>query len=115
VSPRWWTDALTGKVSLARAFWIWGVGVSVAYSLLGAFIDVEHPLALTVYVVVGLAVGVLQTVTPWRSASNSRSGFLGRLVPIAVIAGLALMVLMLYVLLTNPGVLSSLNARLGEP
>jgi hypothetical protein len=105
VWPRWLTDALTGKLSLARAFWVWGVGVSIGYSLIGAFIDVEHTLALTVYLVLGLALGVVQTVILWRSASNSRSKFLIRLVRAVVIVGLIVTALTLYLLLTNPSVL----------
>jgi hypothetical protein len=102
VWPRWLTDALRGKLSLARAFWIWGVGVSVAYSLVGAFIDVEHTLALTVYLALGLALGLLQTVILWRSASNSRSKFLVRLIRTVVIAGLIVAALALYFVLTGP-------------
>lgn len=100
--PRWLTDALSGRLSLTRAFWIWGVGVSVGYSLIGAFIDVEHTLALTVYLGFGLALGLLQTVILWRCASNSRSKFLGRLVRIVVIVGLILVMLTLFVVLSNP-------------
>ena len=113
--PRWFTDALSGKVSLARAFWIWGVGVSVAYSLIGALIDVEHPLVLTVYLVAGLALGLLQTVILWRSASNSPSRFLGRLVHTAVIVGLIMVALTVYVVLTNPSVLLPPNNRWRGP
>lgn len=103
--PRWLTDALAGRLSLARAFWLWGVGVSVAYSLMGALIDVEHPVALTIYLAVGLALGLLQTVILWRCASNSRSSFLGRLVRTVMIAGLIMVALLLYMVLTNPGLL----------
>lgn len=103
--PRWLTDALSGKLSLARAFWIWGVGVSVAYSLIGVFIDVERTLALTVYLVLGLALGIVQTVILWRSASNSRSKFLIRLIRAVVIVGLIVTALTLYLVLTNPSVL----------
>jgi FtsH-binding integral membrane protein len=111
VWPRWLTDAFRGKDSLARAFWLWGVGVSVAYSLVGALIDVDRPIALTVYLVFGLALGVLQTVILWRCATNSRSSMLRRLVRAAVIGGLVIVVLMLYVVLTNPSLLMSPNLR----
>jgi hypothetical protein len=103
VWPRWLTNALNGKLSLARAFWIWGVGVSVAYSLAGAFIDVERTVALTVYLALGLALGLLQTVILWRSASNSRSKFLVGLIRTLVIAGLIVAALTLYWVLTGPG------------
>ena len=107
--PRWLTDALSGKASLARAFWVYGLGVSVVYSLIGAFIDVESPLALITYLLFGLAVGVLQTVILWRSAHNSPSKFLSRLGRIAVIVGLIMVPLMLYVLFTNSSLLLTPN------
>ncbi len=101
--PRWLTDALAGQLSLARAFWIWGVGVSLAYSLIGGFIDVEHRVALTVYLIVGVLVGLLQTVILWRCARNARSPLWARLVRIIIIVGLVLAALTLYVVLTHPG------------
>lgn len=64
--PRWLSDALSGKVPLSRAFWVYGLGVSVAYSLAGLFIDIENPLGLTVCRVAGAALGVLQTIIRWR-------------------------------------------------
>ena len=107
--PRWLTDALSGKASLAHAVWVWGVGGSVAYSLIGALIDVESRLALGVYLVVGLALGVLQTLILWRCASNSRSKVLGRVVRAVVIFGLILLVLSLYVVLSNPSLFTVLS------
>jgi hypothetical protein len=101
VWPRWLTDALSGKVSLARAFWIYGLGLSVVYSVIGLLIDVQNSLGITVYLVVGAALGVLQTIILWRCADNSRSRFLGRLVRAAVVFGLIAVAVMLYVVLTN--------------
>jgi hypothetical protein len=109
--PRWLTDALSGKASLARAFWLYGFGVSIVYSLLGSLIDVESPAALAIYLFLGLGIGVLQTVILWRSADNSRSRFLGRLVRTAVIVGLIAVPLMIYVLLTNSSLLLPANDR----
>jgi hypothetical protein len=102
VRPQWLADALSGKLSLSRAFWIWGVGVSVAYSIVAAFIDIEDTLAITVYLGFGLMLGILQTLILWRSASNSRSRFLGTLVRTVAIIGLFLAALTLYVVLSNP-------------
>ena len=99
--PRWLTDALSGKVSLARAFWVYGLGVSTACSLAGGFIDVENPLALTIYLLFALGVGLLQSVILWRCAYNSPSKYLGRLVRTAVIVGLIMVPLVLYLLFTN--------------
>jgi hypothetical protein len=79
---------LDGKVSLSRAFWGYGFGVSVAYSLIGLFIDLENPFADTIYLLIGGALGVVQTIILWRCAYNSRSKFLGRLVRTAVVFGL---------------------------
>jgi hypothetical protein len=105
MGPKWLTDALSGKVSLARAFWLYGLGVSVGYSVIGAFIDLSHPVAVSVYLVVGLVVGVVQSVILWRSAKNSPSKFMGRLVRIVVIAGLLLTLVMVYLLYTGSAAL----------
>jgi hypothetical protein len=105
VQPRWLADALSGKVSLSRAFWVYGLGISVAYSVIGLLIDIENPLGDTVYLLAGAALGVLQTIILWRCAYNSRSRFLGRLVRTAVIFGLIMVAVMLYVLFTNSDLL----------
>jgi hypothetical protein len=96
VWPSWLTDALSGKASLARAFWIYGLGVSVGYSLIGAFIDLQSPLALTIYFALGLVLGLVQTVILWRCAYNSPSKFLGRLVRTAIVVSIIMVPLMLY-------------------
>jgi hypothetical protein len=68
------------------------------YSLIGLLIDPENVLRATVYLLVGVALGVLQTIILWRSAYNSRSRFLGRLVRTTVVFGLIVVALMLYLL-----------------
>ena len=113
--PRWLANALSGKVSLSRAFWVYGLGVSVAYSLIGLFIDIENPLRVTVYLVVGAALGVLQTIILWRCAYNSRSRSLGRLVRTAMLFGLIIVAVMLYVLFTNSDLLLPPNNRWRGP
>jgi hypothetical protein len=97
VWPRWLTDALSGKASLARAFWVYGLGISVAYSLIELFIDAENPLVATFYTLVGVLLGVLQTIILWRCAYNSRSRFLGRLVRTGIVFGFIAMAIVLYV------------------
>lgn len=109
--PPWLSDALGGRVSLSRAFWVYGLGVSVAYSAIGLFVDIENSFGLTAYLAVGAALGVLQTIILWRSAPNSRSRFLGRLVRAAVVLGLLMVAVMVYVLFTNRDLLLPLNNR----
>ena len=67
------SDALKGKAPLRRVFWVYGVGVSVAYSALGLFIDPLNVKSIVVYTVIGLAIGVVQCIMLWRCAPNSRS------------------------------------------
>ena len=105
--PRWLADALSGKVSLSRAFWLYGLGISVAYSLIGLPIDIQNRPVITIYLIVGLALGVLQTIILWRCAPNSRSKFLGRLVRTAMVFGIILVAIMLYVLFTNWSLLAA--------
>lgn len=103
--PQWLADAWSGKVSLSRAFWVYGLGVSVIYSLIGLFIDIQNRLGVLLYLLVGAALGVLQTVILWRCAYNSRSRFVGRLVRTAVVFGLLVAVVMLYVSFTHSDLL----------
>jgi hypothetical protein len=105
VWPRWLADALRGKASLGRAFWVYGVGISVVYSLIGLLIDTQHLVLATVYVLFGIALGVLQTVVLWRCAYNSRFRFLGRLVRTAMVSGLILLALVLCVLFVDSDLL----------
>jgi hypothetical protein len=98
VWPRWLTDALSGKASLARAFWVYGLGISVAYSLIELFIDAENPLVATFYMLVGVVLGVLQTIILWRCAYNSRSKFLCGFVRTGIVFGFIAMAIVLYVL-----------------
>ena len=102
--PRWLSDPLTGKSSLGRAFWLYGLGVSLVYSVIGLLFP-ETTAGFTAYVLLGLAIGILQSVILWRCAPNSRSAFVGRLVRAAVIVGLILVPIMLYLLFTNPDML----------
>jgi hypothetical protein len=115
VWPRWLADALSGKVSLARAFWVYGLGISVVYSLIGLLIDIQNRPVVMIYLMVGLALGVLQTIILWRCAYNSRSSFLGRLVRIALVFGLIMVAVMLYVLLTDSDLLLPPNNRWSGP
>ena len=96
--PRWLADGLSGKVSLARAFWVYGLGISVAYSLTGLLIDIHDVPIATIYAVLGLGLGVLQSIILWRCAYNSRSKFLGRLVRTTMVFGLIVIAIMLYAL-----------------
>lgn len=105
--PRWLADALSGKVSLSRAFWLYGLGISVAYSLIGLLIDIQNLPVVAIYLAVGLALGVLQTIILWRSASNSRSKFLSRLVHTVMVLGFIVVAIMLYVLFTNWNLLAA--------
>lgn len=104
--PRWLTDALSGKTSLARAFWVYGVGVSVLYSLLGLLVDEANVAALAAYLAVGLGLGVVQTIILWRCARNSRHRFLGGLIRALTIIGIVLTAIVLYLFLMNPGLIT---------
>jgi hypothetical protein len=112
--PRWLADPLTGKTPLGRAVWLYGFGGSLVYSVIGLLFP-ETTAGLTVYLLLGFALGVLQSVILWRCAPNSRSAFAGRFVRTAVVLGLILMPIMLYLLLTNPDMLLPPNNRWRGP
>jgi len=114
VWPRWLTDPLTGKTSLGRAFWLYGFGGSIVYSVIALLLP-ETPTGFMVYVVLGLALGILQSVILWRCAPNSRSAFLGRFVRITVVVGLIMVPLALYLLFTTADALLPPNNRWRGP
>jgi len=114
VWPRWLTDPLTGKTSVGRAVWLYGLGGSFVYSVIGLLFP-ETTAGFTAYVLLGLAIGILQSVILWRCAPNSRSAFVRRLVRTAVIVGLILMPAMLYLLFTNSDMLLPPNNRWRGP
>jgi uncharacterized membrane protein YuzA (DUF378 family) len=101
VWARWLIDPVTGKSSVGRAFWLYGLGGSVAYSIIGWLLDPRTPAAITAYVLVGLAIGVLQSLILWQCAPNSRSVLLGRFTRAAAILGLITIPIMLYLLFKN--------------
>lgn len=113
--PRWLTDPLTGKTSLSRAFWLYGFGGSTVYSVIALLLP-ETPLGFTVYILLGLALGILQSLILWRCAPNSRSALLGRFVRASVVVGLILVPLALYLLLfTNADALLPPNSHWRGP
>jgi hypothetical protein len=105
VWPRWLADALSGKASLARAFWLYGLGVSSVYSLIGLLVDIQNVRVAACYLLIGVALGVVQTIVLWRCAYNSRSRFLGGLVRTAMVVSLVLVAIMLYLLFAYRGLL----------
>ena len=111
MGPQWLTEALAGKVSLSRAFWLYGFGLSLVYSVVGAFIDLANPVAVTIYLVFGLVVGLVQMLILWRSAKNSPSKFLGRLVRTAVIVGLLMIPVMIYLAYAGSALLLGADIR----
>lgn len=112
--PRWLTDPLAGKTSLGRAIWLYGLGGSLVYSAVGLLFP-ETTAGFTAYVVFGLVIGVLQSVILWRCATNSRSELVRKLVRAAVIVGLVLVPLMLYLMFTNADMLLPPDTRLKGP
>lgn len=112
--PQWLTDALTGRTSLQRAFWLYGLGGTVAYSAAGLLFP-ETPLGIGLYLGIGLVLGVLQSVILWRCAPNSRSSLARRLTRAAIVVGLVVTVVVLYVMFAFPDILATagLNRRGG--
>ena len=103
------TEALRGKAPLWKVIWIYGFGASVVYTVLGGILVPETPIGIAVYVLLGLLLGVVQSVMLWKCAYNSRFPAAGRWLRILIIAGLVALPLMLYVVLKNPEALAPIN------
>jgi hypothetical protein len=100
--PQALTDPLRGKTSLWKVIWIYGFTASVVYTVLGWLFVPETPTGIGVYVLAGLALGIVQSVMLWKCAYNSRYPAAGRLLRLVVLVGLLTIPLMLYVLFTHP-------------
>jgi len=89
------TVALEGDLDI----WLWCLSV---YTLLGWMFVPETPFGITVYFLLALALGILQSVMLWQCAYNSRFPAAGRLLRGVVVVGLLMVPLMLYVLFRHP-------------
>jgi hypothetical protein len=96
------TDPLRGKTSLRRVIWLYGFGASIVYSVMGLIFVPETPLSIGVYVLFGLALGIVQSVMLWKCAYNSRFPATGKLIRVVAVAGLLTVPLVLYVLFNHP-------------
>jgi len=98
-------EPLRGRTSLWKVIWIYGLGASVVYTLLGWVLAPQTPVSVGLYFMVGLALGIVQSVMLWQCAYNSRFPGAGRLLRLIVVIGLLLLPVMLYVLFRHPQVL----------
>jgi len=96
------SDPMRGKTPLWKVIWVYGFGVSVVYTVLGMILVPETPVGIGVYILLGLALGIVQSVMLWKCAYNSRYPSTGKLLRIVAVAGLLAIPLMLYVLIKNP-------------
>jgi hypothetical protein len=96
------TDPLRGKTALRKVIWIYGFGASIVYTVLGWIFVPETPAGISVYFLLGLALGIVQSVMLWKCAYNSRFPTAGRLLRVLVVVGLLTVPLMLYVLINHP-------------
>ncbi len=103
------TDPIRGKTPLWKVIWVYGFGVSVVYTVLGMILVPETPVGIGVYILLGLALGIVQSVMLWKCAYNSRYPSAGKLLRIEAVAGLLVIPLMLYVLFKNPEALMPPN------
>ncbi len=101
------TEPLQGKTPLWKVFWVYGVAVSIAYSLLGLLLDPLNTISMGLYTAFGIALGVVQSIMMWQCAFNGRSRAVGRLVRISVVIGLIAIPLMLYLLFHYANALAS--------
>ena len=105
---RFLTDPLQGRWPLARAIWIYGFGVSIAYLLIEPLFT-GSSLAHGVYYALGLVIAVLQSVIIWRCSYNAKSPTYGRFLRALIVVGAVMTVLVLYMLWRDPELRSLLR------
>jgi len=92
------TDPLQGRTPLRTVFWVYCVLVSVVYSFLGLLVDPLNPRFVRLYTVLGVALGVVQSLMLWKCAYNTRSRAVGHWVRVSVVVGLIAIPFFLYLL-----------------
>jgi hypothetical protein len=100
------TDPFRGRASLAQAFWLYGCGVSVGYVALGWLLEPRTPVAILMFLLVGIAIGLVQSVVFWQCAFNSRFRSLGVLLRAWVILGVLSVPVILYAVFKYPELLT---------
>lgn len=98
---RFLSEPLRGRWPLARAVWIYGFGLSLAYLLIEPLFTAS-PLAHGVYYAVGLGITVLQSVIIWRCSYNAKSAGYGRFLRALIVVGAVMTLLVLYLLWRDP-------------
>jgi predicted neutral ceramidase superfamily lipid hydrolase len=101
-------DPLRGRTRLWRVAFYMFVA-NCCFSAIGAFF-LAAPASTSEYrffLLLGLIVGLYQLIALWQCAHNSPSPFLARLVRTAVAGSFILVPLFIYLLITNPTVLSN--------
>jgi hypothetical protein len=98
---RFVSEPLRGRWPLARAVWVYGLGLSIAYLLIEPLFT-GSPLAHGAYYAFGLGIAVLQSVILWRCSYNARSPGYGRFLRALIVVGAVLTLLVLYLLWRDP-------------
>jgi hypothetical protein len=83
-------------------FWLWGCVASLVYTLAGVILDPHERAAIMAYTLAGVALTLLQSAMLWQCAYNSRSRWAGALTRAAVVLGMLMMPLILYVTFKYP-------------
>lgn len=67
--PAYFRRLWAGDVALAEAYWIWGVGMGLLFTVL-ADASEHHPLLLAALALLAIVVGIVAWVAIWRSAGK---------------------------------------------
>ncbi len=67
--PPYFRRLLAGDVALAEAYWIWGVGMGLLFTVLAGAAE-HHPFVLAVLELLALIVGIVAWVAVWQSAGK---------------------------------------------
>ena len=99
-------NPLRGKTSLAKVFW-YSFGANAVFSLFGSVVEPHTRVALTVYYLAGLAIGVIESAMLWQCAPNSRYSILEMIIRGGVFVSLLLVPVFVYLIITQPQLLAA--------
>jgi len=110
-------DPLRGRTPLWKVIWIYGFGVSVIYTLAAELWAQPGVLGEGLNLLIGLVIGVLQSIMLWQCAYNTRSKsrFWGNCVRGSVVVAALMVMVTLYVIWKHPELLEVTDDILKMP
>jgi hypothetical protein len=95
-------EPLQGRTRLWKVVWLYGLALTVVYSLIGLAVPLGNSAATWIYGAIGILITVYQLAALWQCAFNGPSRVVAVLVRVSVVLSLLLVPVLIYLYATQP-------------